>query len=568
MTKIIKFSILWVMLVTLSLSAEQLQAKTAQSTPQCTLITKITGYTPVVNSKKLKTFTWLAINSKGKIMGTGSHYDAKKLPEFKRCQQKNAHNQVMLPGLTDAHGHVLGLAKELSQVNLRGIESEQQTVATVAKFAKENPQLNWIQGRGWNQVLWKEKVFPTKKSLDAMLKNIPVVLRRVDGHAIWVNSKVLDIAKIDRNTRSPKGGEIVKDKNGEPTGVLIDNAMALVNQHIPKPTAEQNQYALNKAFRLLLSLGITGVHDAGVSEWMYDFYKSRASSHTLPVRIYGMLSGDKKKLNQWLKDGIYKDADEFLSIRSVKLYADGALGSRGAALLKPYSDDPHNRGLILTQPDELFRLTKTIISHGFQVNVHAIGDRGNRLVLDTYEKVFNLIGGENLRNRIEHSQIVDLNDIPRFKQLNVIASMQPTHATSDMNMAADRLGKKRLKGAYAWRKFLDQGTIVAAGSDFPVEYANAFYGLFSAITRQDHHNQPKNGWLPDEKMTPTEALRSFTLDAAYAAFQEQDLGSLEIGKWADFILINEDIINGKADVIWKTQVLETWIAGKKVYQKK
>ncbi len=567
MTKIIKFTILSGLFLLLSLSSHLLRANTTPETRQCTLITKITGYTPVVNSKKLKTFSWLAINSKGKIIGIGHHYDKKKLPEFNRCQKKNAHNQVMIPGLTDAHGHVLGLAKELSQVNLRGIGSEQKTVATVAKFARENPQLSWIQGRGWNQVLWKEKVFPEKGSLDKALKNIPVVLRRVDGHAIWVNSKVLDIAKIDRDTKSPEGGEIVKDKKGEPTGVLIDNAMALVNQHIPKPTAEQNQYALTKAFRLLLSLGITGVHDAGVSEWMYQFYKSRAASHTLPVRIYGMLSGDEKKLNQWLEDGIYKDADDFLSLRSVKLYADGALGSRGAALLQPYSDDPHNRGLILTQPDELFRLTKKIISHGFQVNVHAIGDRGNRLVLDTYEKVFNLIGGQNLRNRIEHAQIVDLNDIPRFKQLNVIASMQPTHATSDMNMAGDRLGKKRLKGAYAWRKFLDQGTIVASGSDFPVEYANAFYGLFSAITRQDHHNRPKGGWLPDEKMTPTEALRSFTLDAAYAAFQEQNLGSLEIGKWADFILIDKDIINGNPDTIWKTQVLETWIAGKKVYQK-
>jgi len=534
---------------------------------KCLLITNIKGYTAVVNSKKLNTFSWLAINN-GKIIAVGKHQKFNSaLKDYQQCNKKDAQGKVMLPGLTDAHGHVLGLAKELSQVNLRGIKSLAKTVQKVIIFAKENPQQNWILGRGWNQVLWQKKVFPHKSDLDEFISNKPVVLSRVDGHAVWLNSKALEMVNIDRNTKSPKGGQIVKDKNGEPTGVLIDNATDLIREHIPQLTSEQKQYALNKAFKLLLSLGITGVHDAGISQWMFDFYKNQAAAHTLPVRIYAMLSGSSKNLNNWLEAGIYHDKDDFLLVRSIKLYADGALGSRGAALLKPYSDDPHNKGLLLTQPEKLFQLTKNIISHGCQVNVHAIGDRGNRLVLDTFEKVFNLIGGENLRNRIEHAQIVDLKDIPRFKKLNIIASMQPTHATSDMNMAADRLGKDRLQGAYAWRKFLKQGTVLASGSDFPVEYANAFYGIFSAVTRQDHHNKPKGGWLPSEKLTPIEALRSFTLNAAYASFQENVLGSLEIGKWADFILIDTDIINGKPANIWKTKVLETWIAGRKVYQR-
>jgi len=539
----------------------QLYAKEPASN-QCVIIKNASGYTPISSSKKLKKFQWLVIN-KGKIAGIGN----KKIPSFyHNCESIDAHHHVIIPGLTDAHGHIAGLALELTQVNLRGLKTVNATVKKVAGFNQQNPSLTWLIGRGWNQVLWPSKKFPTHQDLDKVISEKPVLLERVDGHAIWVNAKAMKLAGIDRNTQSPSGGKIIKDKMGEPTGVFVDNATALFTHVIPEESDEQKQFALNKAFKYLLSLGIVGVHDAGINSWRLNYYQQVAKNHQLPIRIYAMLSGSDKNLHQWLENGPIYDDQDFLAIRSVKLYADGALGSRGAALLKPYSDDPTNKGLLRTKPKKMLQLMLDSISHGFQVNVHAIGDRGNRIVLDNFEKVFHLIGGKNLRNRIEHSQIVSLKDIPRFKKLNIIASMQPTHATSDMNMAEDRLGKERLKGAYAWRKFLDQGTIIASGSDFPVEHANAFYGLFSAVTRQDHHNQPKGGWLPKEKMTPTEALRSFTLDAAYAAFKEQKLGSLEIGKWADFIIIDKDVIEGKKADIWKTKVLQTWIAGKKVYQ--
>ncbi len=529
----------------------------------CITIGNVKGYTPTSTSL-LEKLNWIAIED-NLIIGTGTG----KVPDiYNDCKHKDGKGNYLLPGIIDAHGHIKGLADELSQANLRGLSSEQQTAEKVLQFAKQNPDLEWVMGRGWNQVLWSNKKFPVKASLDKVLADKPVVLERVDGHAVWVNSKVLELAEIDKNTPSPSGGEIIHDENGEVTGILIDNAMSLIADHIPAATTEAANKALDKGFQHLLSLGITSVHDAGVSNKMYKYYIHQAGLGRLPVRIYGMLDGSSPHLSEWLKTGFVKDNHGFLSIRSVKLYADGALGSRGAALLEAYSDDHKNFGLLLTQPEHLLELTRQIIRHGFQVNTHAIGDRGNRIVLNTMEKAINELGSKNLRHRNEHAQIVNVEDIPRFKQLNMIASMQPTHATSDKNMAGDRLGTERLKGAYAWKSFLKQGTVVASGSDFPVEYANPYFGLHAAITRQDKANQPKGGWLPEQRLTPAEALKSFTLDAAYAAFQENQTGSLEVGKWADFILVDRDVINGDVEKIWDTKVVETWIAGKQVYKSK
>jgi len=536
----------------------------ANAKSNCQIISHIKGATPVSNSKMLNQFDWLAFEN-GKVLATGKKAEEKS---YAHCQRLDGKGKYLLPGLIDAHGHVSGLGNEMLRVKLRDIESESLAVDKVKVFADKNKTSKWILGRGWNQVLWLNKEFPTKESLDKTDIERPIVLRRIDGHAAWVNSKALEIAGINDSTPDPQGGKIIRDSQGKATGVLIDTAIALVENKAPSPTLLEQDYAFDKAFAHLLSLGIVSVHDAGVNQLDLDIYKNRLKQNRLPLRIYGMLDGSSKNLYQWLSHGYIQDDQDFLSIRSVKLYSDGALGSRGAALLAPYSDDIDNKGLILTKPKDLDKLVEDIMSNQFQVNVHAIGDKGNRIVLNSIEKAYKTVGGKKLRNRVEHAQIVSLADIPRFKALDIIPSMQPIHATSDKNMAGDRLGNERLKGAYAWQKFIQQGSIIASGSDFPVELANAFHGLHAAITRQDRDNQPQGGWLPEEKMTPAQALRSFTLDAAYAAHQEKTMGSLEKGKWADFILVDQDLINGNPQDIWKTNVLQTWIAGELKYKRR
>jgi predicted amidohydrolase YtcJ len=531
---------------------------------ECKLVFNVKGHTPVTNSQQLMNFNWLTFDN-GKILATG------KKPvdtQYNHCIKIDGHGQYMLPGLIDAHGHVSGLGNEMLRVKLRDVQSELLAVQKVKAFAEQNKKSQWILGRGWNQVLWLNKTFPSKVSLDQTGIQRPIVLRRIDGHAAWVNSKALAIAGITRSTPDPQGGKIARDSQGNATGLLIDLAIDLVESKIPNPSFLEQNYAFDKAFAHLLSLGITSVHDAGVTKLDLEIYLNRVERGKLPIRIYGMLDGSSSELYHWLNKGTFQSSHDFLSINSVKLYSDGALGSRGAALLAPYSDDIDNKGLLLTKPQKLDQLVEDILNKGFQVNVHAIGDRGNRLVLDAIEKAYKNVGGRKLRNRIEHSQIVSLDDIPRFKQLDMIASIQPVFATSDMNMAGDRLGDERLKGAYAWKKFIQQGTIIASGSDFPVELANPFYGLHAAITRQDRNNRPEGGWLPGEKITPTQALTSFTLNAAFAAHQEKSLGSLEKGKWADFILIDRDVINGNPQEIWKTNVLQTWIAGELRYERR
>ncbi len=541
----------------LTLTPSSAQAK-------CQLITDVKGYTPTAESKQLKQFTWMAFEQ-GKVLGTGQgDID----PSYNQCAQHNGQGNVLLPGLIDAHGHVSGLGNEMLRVQLRGVTSEEKAANKVKEFAAKNKQSQWVLGRGWNQVLWLNKEFPTTASLDNTGIKRPILLRRIDGHAAWANSKALEIAGINDTTPDPQGGKIIRDSKGKATGVLIDNAIGLVESKIPAPSMLEQDYAFDKAFAHLLALGITSVHDAGVDQLDLDIYKNRLKENRLPVRIYGMLAGSHPNLYQWLDDGRIVDERDFLSIMSVKLYSDGALGSRGAALLAPYSDDIDNKGLLLVKPVELDKLVEDIMAKNFQVNVHAIGDKGNRVVLDAIEKAYKKVGGRSLRHRVEHAQIVSLDDIPRFKTLDMIASMQPVHATSDKNMAGDRLGNERLKGAYAWQKFIQQGTIIASGSDFPVELAEPFHGIHAAVTRQDQNNQPSGGWLPDERMTPAQALRSFTLDAAYAAHQENTLGSLEAGKWADFILVDQDVIKGNPKEIWKTKVLQTWIAGELKFKSK
>src|SRR5699024_2947670 len=409
--------------------------------------------------------------------------------------------------------------------------------------------------------------FPTAEELDGAVKERPVWLMRVDGHAGWANSKAMELAGITAETEDPEGGKIIRDEEGNPTGVFIDGATDLISSKISDPSKKEQMMAFRKALQQMRSHGLTGVHDAGIGAAYWQLYKHFADNDSLTTRIYAMIKGTGTTFDSLAQKGPVKSYDhDMLALRSVKLWADGALGSRGAAMLAPYSDDPDNKGLLLLNEEKLTAKILKAASSGFQTNVHAIGDRANRVVLNAFSNVKDSLGEQGLRNRIEHAQIVSPEDIPRFKEMNIIASMQPTHATSDMNMAEDRIGAKRMEGAYAWQTFLQQGTVVASGSDFPVEHVDPFFGLYSAVTRQDHHGNPEGGWYPEQRMSRAEALRSFTLSAAYAAHREEVLGSLEPGKWADFIIIDRDYFNVKSADIWQTEVLETWVGGQKVYE--
>ena len=526
-----------------------------------TAITNVKGYTATADSN-WTSFSTLVFDD-GKVLATG---DKSLLKQFPKATIIDGKQKTLLPGLIDAHGHVLGLGFNQLNVDVRGLTSATASAQKVKAYSDKHPELNWIRGRGWNQVLWDKKEFPTAKDLDEYIADKPVWLGRVDGHAGWANTKALKLAGIDKNTVDPTGGEIIRDANGNPTGVLIDNAMDLLTEKIPGYSKQETQSALKLAQQHLSSLGITSVHDAGIGYNTWNLYQQAAKEKQLNVRLYPMLAATDPALEKMLKAGHIKSDDDFLSIRSVKVYADGALGSRGAALITPYSDKPAHVGLMLASPEHFTQLFNTILKYDFQINIHAIGDKANREALNHFEDGFKLHGGQQNRHRIEHAQVVHPDDIPRFKTLNIIPSMQPTHATSDMNMAEDRLGKQRLKGAYAWRTFLKQGSRIAAGSDFPVELANPFHGLHAAITRQNHQNLPKGGWIPAESLSTAEALTAFTIDAAWAAHQDDVIGSLEKGKWADFILIDDDIFSMPTTDIWKITVDQTWVAGKAVYR--
>ncbi|WP_372625429.1 amidohydrolase [Arsukibacterium sp.] len=514
--------------------------------------------------RELVSFSALAFDdASGKVLARG---DKALLQQYATARKIDGAGKTMLPGLIDGHGHMLGLGEYLNQADLRGIGSEQATVAEVARFAATQPQAPWVIGRGWNQVLWDDKAFPGKSLLDEAVSDRPVWLVRIDAHAGWANSKALAAAGISKDTLDPPGGEIIRDANGNPTGVLIDNAMQLVQQQIPAPTSDDKIAALKLAFGHLLALGITSMHDAGVDTELADIYQEMADNNQLPLRLYAMLSAKDPQLPKWLAQGIVDDPKDYLDIRSVKIYGDGALGSRGAALLADYSDQPGQTGLLVTQPDALTQIMKLTMDAGFQANVHAIGDRANRLALDRFEQLATPEQRAAGRHRIEHAQIVAPKDIPRFKTLHVLPSMQAVHATSDKNMAGDRLGVARLRGAYAWRSFIDQGSIIVGGSDFPVELANPFHGLHASVTRQDQQNQPPGGWLPEQRLTLTEALRSFTVDAAYGAFQEDSMGTLSPGSWADFILVDQDIFTIDPSQLWQVAAEQTWVNGELRYQ--
>jgi len=531
-----------------------------QSLAQTTLIKNVNGYT--FNGKSLEKFAAITFthDTIDKIYHQGETLDIANDTVIIDGQ-----GQTMLPGLIDAHGHVLGYGHSLMRVDLLNSTSERNAAKRAKAYANINPSLSWILGRGWNQVQWPSNTFPSAKSLDQLFPDTPVWLRRVDGHAGWANTKAMTLAGISSATKAPKGGEIIKDKNGQPTGVFIDNAMDLITDSIAKPSRAEDKVALTTAMQSLASLGLTSVHDAGIDQQNMALYKELASENNMTIRINGMLYLPSENWQQQLKQGPYRSKGDMFAFNSVKIQADGALGSRGASLISDYSDHAGHNGLLLHDYETLKQYIDVSMAAGFQVNTHAIGDNANKLILDLYQQAISESKTKLLRHRIEHAQVLRLKDIPRFASLNVIASMQATHATSDKNMAVSRLGEQRLLGAYAWRKLLDNNVVIAAGSDFPVESPNPFYGLHASITRQDHKSLPAGGWYGDEKMSRVEALRSFTIDAAYAGHQDKLIGSLVSGKKADFILLADDIFSMQESQIWQSQVSQTWVAGKKVF---
>ncbi|MEZ9367462.1 amidohydrolase family protein [Shewanella sp. 10N.286.51.B2] len=531
------------------------------SLAQSKLINNINGYT--VSNGKLVEFKALQFNGDviEKIYLENEHLPYSTNTSIVRI---DGQGKTLLPGLIDAHGHVLSYGLSLMRAQLRGSVTEQQAVETVVAFRQLQPTMQWIQGRGWNQVLWPQQNFPVAASLDKVFPDTPVWLVRIDGHAGWANSAAMKIAGISSATTSPEGGEIIKYADGQPTGGFIDNAMSLITTKIPQPSIDEQQEILLTALTSLAKQGLTSVHDAGIGSDTIAAYQALDYADKLPIRVYAMIDAQDPEFDKMMQAGPMASGSDKLHISSVKISADGALGSRGAALIEDYSDLAGHKGLLLYSEKELGDTIQQAMDAGFQVNTHAIGDNANQIVLDHYQANIAASNSRHLRHRIEHAQVLQLADIPRFAQLNVIASMQATHATSDKNMALDRIGNARIKGAYAWRKLLNANTIIAAGSDFPIESPNPFYGLHASVTRQDHDNQPVDGWYRRESMNLTEALATFTTHAAFAAHQEQMIGQLVPKRKADFILIDKDIFAINPEDIWKTKVLETWVDGERV----
>ncbi|MGB5018206.1 MAG: amidohydrolase, partial [Candidatus Moraniibacteriota bacterium] len=475
--------------------------------------------------------------------------------------------KTVIPGMIDAHVHLLGLGQGLRTVDLRGTTSYDQVVALVAARAKDAPPGSWILGRAWDQNDWADTRFPTHDKLSAAVPDHPVFLVRVDGHAALGNAAAMKAANVTSASKDPFGGHVERDAKGNPTGVFVDKAMGLVAGAIPNETTAELREATIAAAQEMNRWGLTSVHDAGVGREVIDVYEQVAKDGKLSVRDYVMVRGDSNTLRHYLdrgpQSGLYNG---HLWIKSIKIAADGALGSRGAALLEPYNDDPKNNGLALVPPGLVKQVGVEALKRGFQLNVHAIGDRANRDVLNEFEAALAEVPTADHRFRIEHAQILHPDDIPRFAQLGVIPSMQASHQTSDMYWAGNRLGQQRLLGSYAWRSLLNSGVIIPNGSDLPVEKTNPLISFHSSISRQDENNWPVGGWFPEQRMTRDEALKSMTIWAAWAGFMEKEVGSLEAGKYADFVVLDQDIMRVPAELVLQTRVLSTWLGGTAVYR--
>ncbi|MFN0157842.1 MAG: amidohydrolase [Bacteroidota bacterium] len=501
-----------------------------------------------------------------RIIGVGSTEEISQA--FVSSSIIDLKGKALYPGFIDSHGHLENLGTVMMTLNLMGTSSIADIRSLVAERVRLSKPGEWVRGRGWDQNKWETKNFPMARDLDDVSGDVPVYLERVDGHAVWVNSKVLQIVGITKETKDPDGGKLLRDAAGNPTGVFVDNAIDLLKGALPSLTQEQRKEAIEKAVHECSKLGLTGIHDMGMDLDGISLCKSLIDSGHFPLRAYVAINGIGETWSHYLKSGPEIGfGNGRLTVRAIKLYADGALGSRGAALIEPYTDDPTNRGLTLTSEKNVDRVVREALEKGFQVCTHAIGDRANHIVLNVYEHAFNSLQNkeQDHRFRVEHAQVIAQDDIPRFAKLGVLPAMQPTHCTSDMYWAGDRLGAERIQGAYAWRSLMKHGSIIPAGSDFPFENPNPLWGFYAAITRQDHSGWPAEGWNPQERMTREEALKSFTIWSAYAAFEENVKGSIEAGKYADLVVLSDDIMKIEPPKILTTNVVLTILAGEVVY---
>ena len=494
----------------------------------------------------------------GKILEVGIKPELEL--KYKAENTYDAEGATIVPGLIDAHAHLYNLGVTQQQVDLVGTTSYEEVLERVQQFHDEK-NTNYILGRGWDQNDWEVKEFPTRKALDSLFPEIPVALTRIDGHAMIANSKALEMASITSETKM-EGGEVVLDSTGALTGILVDTPMALVRNALPAPSREFSIQALQAAEKICLEQGLTTINDAGLGKDIIYLIDSLQQANSLKIKVYAMISNSEKNLDHFLNQDPMKT--ERLNVRSVKVYADGALGSRGAALRAPYSDKPGHLGAMITPMDDLTSLANRLATAGYQMNTHAIGDSANVSVIRAYKKA--LESYPDARWKIEHAQVVTVEDLAAFSK-NIIPSIQPTHATSDMYWAEDRVGAERIKGAYAYQSLLEKAGIVVLGTDFPVEQVNPMYTFYAAVARKDLANYPENGFRKEEALSREETLKGMTIWAAYSNFEEDEKGSIENGKFADFTVLDRDIMKIEEDSIPKTKVLATFINGEMVYSK-
>jgi predicted amidohydrolase YtcJ len=504
-----------------------------------------------------------------RIVFVGSNEDAKK---FHTAKIIDLRGSTVVPGFTDSHCHIFGIGEREMGLNLEGTNSLEDFLARVKERIDKTGPGKWITGRGWIETFWKPPQFPMRQDLDEIAPNNPVFLERADGHASIANSAALKIARINRNTPDPFGGQILK-KNGEPNGMLLDKAQDLVAKNIPKATQAEREEALLRGIDREVKLGWCEIQNAGSHKEDIDLIRNAFEAGKIKIRFVNAVYGPGQDAQNFLQEGSTVNAfDHHFTQRTIKVLFDGALGSRGAALLKPYSDAPDTSGFLREKPEDLGPMFKEALRRGIQIETHAIGDRGNRLILDLYEQAFRAVPANERKTReprwrIEHAQIVGPADIPRFAKLGVIPSMQPSHAISDLFFAPARLGTDRLVGAYAWQSFLKSGCIIAGGSDAPVECGEPMIEFYAAVARKSEKGESGTGWHLEQAVSREDALKMFTTWSAYAAFEEKDKGSIEVGKLADFTVLSRDIMKIPEAEILETQNEMTVIGGEIIYSR-